>query len=172
MNPKHLLPVACISVFMLLGMHVAYAQSPKNPAADKSAIPANALIIEALIDGPSELRVKKDGVYWINGENAKPGRHARANEATYINNKPWLPVWKKHTTERGADKSNAHVISPSLDPSKLDLKLIAVTLQRGGAGIDNRDPIKLNMVDQELSILIPDGQSGAHWYKLALIPRQ
>jgi hypothetical protein len=172
MNAKHLIPFGSVLATLLVGLPAARAQAPKAPAAgDKNALPTNALVVEAFIDGPSELRVKKDGIYWINGENAKPGRHARANEATYVNGKAWMPVWKKHTTERGVDRSNAHAISPAVDPSKLDLKLVSVTIQRGGAGIDQRDALKVNMADQELSILIPDGQSGARWYKIALIPK-
>ena len=163
---------ADIDYFKEHGLKAAPAPEAKaTPAENSDALPANALVIEAFIDGPSELRVRKDGLYWINFDNAKPGKHDNANYPTYINGKAWQPGWKNARKARGADKSSVHATS-SNDPGKLELKLLAVTLARGQTGIEKRDEIKVSVVDQELSIIIPDGQSGARWYKFALIPKK
>ena len=128
----------------------------------------NAVIIEALIDGPSELRVKNGAIYWINGDNAKPGLHAGAHEATYINGQAWHPVWRNKQS-RGADKSSSHEVN--LDPKRVEFELLAVGGTRGATGIEKRDPIQVNPAGDELSIVIPDSQSGARWYKFALKPK-
>ena len=124
------------------------------------------IVIEALIDGNSELRVKRTGFYWLNAENSKPGKHGGGNQPTYVNGKPWHPVWGIPKKETGHDKSSQH--SMTLDPDNLEFVLLAVTAIRGGNGIDKRDEIKLTRVGGEISIFIPDTQSGACWYKFAL----
>lgn len=127
-------------------------------------------IVEALIDGPSELRVKKDGIYWINGENAKPGRHGGQEESCYVNGKSWRPVWKNARQERGVDRTATKNVE-GIDPTKLEVKLAMVGISRKSSGIENRDAIRTSLVDGELSILIPDGQSGSRWYRLELTQR-
>ena len=63
-------------------------------AALAAAPPAGApIIVEALIDGPSELRVTTRGLYWINHRNAKPGLHEKHNDPTYVDGREWKPVW-------------------------------------------------------------------------------
>jgi hypothetical protein len=128
--------------------------------------PTNEIVVEAFIDGNSELRVKKTGIYWINAEDAKPGKHGGANFPTYINGQPWQPVWGKPRQERGQDKTSLH--SLMLEPDKMEFTLLTVTATRGGSGIEKRDEIKVGMVGDELSIFIPDTQSGARWYKFSL----
>ncbi len=124
------------------------------------------IVIEALIDGNSELRVKKTGIYWINAEDSKPGRHGGGNLPTYINGQPWHPVWGIPRKEKGYDKSSQHGMMS--EPEKLEFALLSVTAIRGGTGIDKRDEIKVTTVDGDLSIFIPDTQTGARWYKFAL----
>ena len=124
------------------------------------------VIIEALIDGNSELRVKKNGIYWINTEDAKPGKHSGANFPTYVNGKGWHPVWGNPRKERGQDKSSLH--SMVLDPDKMEFKLLSVSAARGVSGIEKRDDVKVSKAGEELSIFIPDTQSGARWYRFSL----
>lgn len=159
---------ADVLYFQQHGLKPAAANAPQ-PAA-KDGIPANSVIIEALIDGPSELRVKKDGIYWINGGNAKPGRHEGQEEPTYVDGKSWRPNWKNARADRGVDRTATKSVD-GLDPTKVDFKLLSVTMTRDGVGIEKRDEIKVNMLQEELSILIPDSQSGSRWYKLALVKR-
>jgi tetratricopeptide (TPR) repeat protein len=139
-------------------------------AASTPAAPAGGLIIEALIDGPSELRVQKEGIYWINEANAKPGRHNGAKEPTYVNEVAWQPVWDD-PADRGTDKSKPYPLAQRLDPGRLELKLLSVSSKRGDAGIEQRDPIKAKGVGSDFSVTIPDTLSGARWYKFALVPK-
>ena len=124
------------------------------------------VIVEALIDGNSELRAKKNGIYWINAEDAKPGKHGGANFPTYVNGQPWHPVWANARKERGHDKSSLH--SMVLEPDKMEFTLLTVSAARGGTGIEKRDEVKVTQAGEELSVFIPDTQSGARWYKFAL----
>ena len=132
----------------------------------RAQAPLDEVVVEALIDGNSELRVKKNGIYWINTENSKPGKHGGANLPTYVNGQSWHPVWGNPRKETGQDKSSLH--SMVLDPDKLEFTLLTVSAARGGTGIEKRDEIKVTHIGEELSIFIPDTQNGARWYKFAL----
>jgi hypothetical protein len=136
-------------------------------AADKGP---QTFVIEALIDGPSELRVKKNGIYWVNGPNAKPGRHEGQEYPTYVNGKPWRPNWKESRGERGTDKSATRSVD-GIDPAKVEFKLVMVSFKRDGTGIEKRDDIKAALVGEEYSIEIPDLQSGSRWYRFELIQK-
>lgn len=142
--------------------------STTSATADNAALPAGGWVIEAYIDGPSELRIRTDGIYWVNGRNAKPGKHEGHNFPTYVGQEAWLPVWP-HPESRGKDTSEPHAMKVS-DPGHLEFKLLMVGKERDSTGIEKRDEIKVAVVGQELSILIPDKQSGARWYRFALIP--
>jgi hypothetical protein len=147
------------------------AVAAEKPAAVRNASqPPNALVIEALVDGPSELRVNRTGLYWINRRNAKPGKHEGRNEPTYINGATWQPLWKHPDKERGDDRSDPYDFAKPLDPSRLDFKLLAVGRHRDSGQIEKRSPIQVQMLGQELSIVIPDPERGPRWYKFSLVP--
>ena len=148
----------------------AKPSEPGSATANEEPLPADALVIQAYIDGPSELRVKKGGIYWINGRNAKPGKLGNHNFPTYVGKSPWLPVWS-NAKPRGEDKSNVHGVDIA-DPFDLDFKLLTVGEERDSSGIEKRDEIKLGKDGEEFSINIPDRQAGARWYKFALIPKK
>ncbi|MEP6671040.1 MAG: hypothetical protein ABJF10_17905 [Chthoniobacter sp.] len=134
------------------------------------AIEPTELTIKAWVDGPSELRIKKNGIYWKNGENAKPGRQSRLNEPTYTNGKPWVPHWKKQHEDRGRDKSDTLAMDiPSLN---FDFKLVAVAEKFDGTGVEQRGSISVYMKDFELAIAIPDLEPGTRWYTFTLTPRK
>jgi hypothetical protein len=146
----------------------APAGTTANPAA--KGLPAGALVIEALIDGPSELRVQRDSIHWLNEANAKPGRHNGKKEPTYVNDLPWHPEWE-NPADRGDDKSKPYPLPARFDSNRLDFKLISVSTSRGVAGIEQRDPIKARGVGSDYSVYIPDKLSGARWYKFAIFPK-
>src|SRR5882724_2462196 len=70
----------------------------------------NQVTILAYVDGPSDLHVTRQGMYWFNGINAKPGRHEGHNDPTYVNGTPWFPKWGKPQEDRGVDKSAIYPI--------------------------------------------------------------
>lgn len=147
------------------------AASPVPATPESTIISGNSpIVIEALIDGPSELRIKPDGIYWRNLANAKPGKHEGQDAPTYINGREWKPVWTTPDDERGADFSEVETLK-GVEPLKLRFKLLAVTSTRGFTGMDKRDEVVVHQVGDELAILIPDSQKGSRWYKFELVPR-
>lgn len=115
------------------------------------------LTVDALVDGSSTLNVRKDGLYWVNGQYAKPG-------PTYVDGKKWEARWGKPNQPRGVDKTDIRAISlPSLE---LKVELVSVTERQGEKGLDERDPIEIKHRGNEIQITIPDYDSGGRWYKL------
>lgn len=129
--------------------------------------PVETLVVEAHIDGPSEFRVKKGAVYWINGPNAKPGRHDGKNLPTYLNGKEWKPVWQIPDKDRGRDTCAEEAVS-GIDPNAFTFTLISVGETREATGIEKRDGIEVSTKEGELAIRIPDSQGGSRWYKFEL----
>jgi len=158
-------PHTLIAIFIGLAFgSMVKAQFPSDTPAVQT------ITVQAYVDGPSELHVKAEGVYWINGDNAKPGRLDGAKFPTYINGEVWFPLWHKQREDRGADKSFLHVIaSGSLD---FDCKLVSVGYTKDDAGIVKRSPIQCGLEGGEYVIHIPDPEAGAMWYKFVLTPRK
>src|SRR5262249_12273693 len=115
-------------------------------AAPPAATPvaAGRVVIEAQVDGPATLYISKKGVYWVNGRNAKPGKHDNLDAPTYIDGQPWKPVWDDGGKPRGPGKTDVHPMA--LDPGKLQFQLLAVSMERSGSGILKRAPVVVKMV--------------------------
>jgi len=131
------------------------------------------VIVEALIDGNSELHVTSTGLYWKHlGHMSKPGMHSRNNLPTYINHTAWMPEWGQPTTTSAADQSKPY----PLDLGKLGFSV--ETLAVGGGdddktpekiqGIEPRDPVTIADKGAEQVISIPDRQFGAKWYRIRI----
>ena len=127
------------------------------------------LTIEALVDGPSTLRIGRDRIYWINGGNAKPGYWV--NEPTYINGDAWTPKWGQPDKGRGVDRSdNRAVALPTLD---LQGELVSNQPTRGVDRIDSsRTPVNIKRSGEEIVVTIPDPEPGARWYKVLFRERR
>ena len=124
------------------------------------------ILIQAYVDGITELHVTTTGIYWVNGMYAKPGRHD-GNWPTFINGQQWFPQWQKPNAARGVDWSAPFPIKvQTLD---LDLELIAVGTERDAPGIEPRSPITVARHDEELIVTIPDPEFGPRWYTFALV---
>ena len=115
------------------------------------------LTIESHVDGPSTLCVRKDGLYWINGGNAKP-------DTTYVNGKKWMPRWGKPDQERGTDKTD--LLSITLPTLELKAEVVAISREKGGEGMERRTPIDVKQYGSEIQIAVPDPEPGARWYRL------
>ena len=124
------------------------------------------LVIEALVDGPSMFHVRADGVFWENGDNGKPGKHAGHDEPTYINGAAWTPRWGKSRELRGRDKTEMNRIN--LGSIDLEFELIAVTQHRGETGIEQRSEIATKVDRNDFVITIPDPEPGSRWYKFVV----
>lgn len=115
------------------------------------------LTVDALVDGPSTLHIRKDGLFWVNGGNGKPG-------PTYIDGSRWEHRWGKPDQRRGPDKTD--VRSVSLPSTDLKMGLLAARRERENQGITPRPPIEVNQRGNDLEITIPDPEAGPMWYKL------
>jgi hypothetical protein len=133
----------------------------------------NQIVVEALIDGNSELHVTPTGIYWKHlGSMSKPGMHSRNNLPTYVNHTAWMPEWGRPASTSAADQSKPY----PLNLGKLGFSV--ETLAVGGGdndktpdkiqGIEPRDPVFIVDRDQEQVVSIPDRQFGAKWYRIRI----
>ena len=126
------------------------------------------LVIEVLVDGDSELHITPDGLYWVSGKWAKPGRHEGRNEATYVNGKAWYPKWGSQS-EGGPDQTAVYPMRVALDRLR-SLQLLSVGTSRDSTGIEQRERISLARQGNEIVIRIPDSDPGSRWYRFELMP--
>ena len=73
-------------------------EQPENPfAVDGVATirqkESRFFVVEALIDGDSELHLTPKGIFWKQGVWNRPGRDENHNYPTYVNDREWVPDW-------------------------------------------------------------------------------
>jgi hypothetical protein len=130
--------------------------------------PPKEIVVEALIDGDSELWVTPSGLYWkcMGKDMAKPGRHKDKYEPTYVNNKRWMPEWGRPQESRGADQSKPLPLPIGNVNFKFELQ--AVGKEKGAQGIDDRDPVVAKMQGVAFVVHISDAQMDPRWYRFRL----
>jgi hypothetical protein len=124
------------------------------------------LIVEAYIDGNTTLHVTPAGIYWKSHGAAKPGKHDGRDEATYVNGQEWKPKWGQ-PGDRGDDQSDGFRLALG-SVRDLEVEVVACGREKGGTGIEQRDPVTGAMTGEEYVVTIKDGQSGARWYRLKI----
>ena len=131
------------------------------------------LIIEAFVDGGSVFHLRADGVFWeqINPTSAKPGKWRNRDEPTTINGVAWMPHWNKSKQERGKDKTELSR-DFTLGTIDVEFQLLAVTKERGGTGIEQRDEVTTKRDTNDFQVTINDGQADGRWYKFVLRKRK
>jgi len=134
--------------------------------ADAGRRPMDEFVVEAWIDGESELHITRSGIYWRENGAVKPGLQDGLNAPTYVNGKAWMPKWKNPKTNNGNDQSD--LLRLPLGKLGFDLQVLAVTRERNADGIDPRDPVTIHSAAAEQIVSIPDTQSGARWYRIKL----
>lgn len=146
---------------------VMFKPAPLAASARADAMPV-VLTVEALVDGPSTLSVRRDGLNWTNGNNAKPGMR---REPTFVNGTAWMPKWGNPDQERGFDRSD---VSPlTLDSLELSVELVSNSKDRGTDVIDTgRSQIEVKKRANDIEVVIPDPQPGQRWYKLIFRSRK
>lgn len=141
----------------------AELQSAEPPAPD----PVEQLVVEALIDGNSELHITPRGIYWLQLHGgAKPGRHNGANEPTFINGRPWMPLWQNPKRERDEDRSA--LLPLPMGRLDFDVQVLAIGQRRGEPGVESRDPVTIRAEHLEQVVSIPDTQFDARWYRVRI----
>jgi hypothetical protein len=144
-----------------------FKPAPLAASARADALPV-VLSVESFVDGPSTLYVRRDGVYWINGNNSKPGL---LREPTYINGTAWMPKWGTPGEERGFDRSDVSPIT--LATLDLTVELASNSTERGTDVVDtSRSRIDIKKKPNEIEIVIPDPEPGQRWYKLVFRSRK
>ena len=150
----------------LLALSIAALAQQKDQPQNVAPRPGE-IVIQAYVDGITELHVSREGLRWVNGAFAKPGLHD-GNWPTFVNGQQWYPEWQKPNQARGVDRSKLFPLAvPSLN---LELELIAVGKERDARGIEPRSPMTVNYGDDELVVIIPDPEFGPRWYTFALVP--
>lgn len=135
------------------------------------------VLVEALIDGNSELHLTPNGLYWkqLPGSSSKPGRHFRNNLPTYVNHRPWMPEWGRPEKDTDADESKP--LPLNLEGIGFGVEVLAVggddnvATPDGIRGVERRDPVTIQDRGGEQTISIPDTQVGAKWYRLRMYRR-
>ena len=124
------------------------------------------ILIDALVDGSSELHVLKEGLRWVQkGSAAKPGLfEENKRQATYVNGKSWIPIWHLEGS-RGADVSDVYPIATA--GAKVLVELIGTSSKRGGKNED-KGSLNLQAKEDHMVIGIPDPAFGARWYRIRI----
>lgn len=118
------------------------------------------ITIKALIDGESELHLAPEGMYWVQGAAAKPGRHGNRNEPTLINGFRWAPAWRSDS-DRGPDRSEVVAI-------KLAKSYVIESVTADGKPAAAL--VGLKQIGNEQVISIPDKEGGSRVYAITLSP--
>ena len=135
--------------------------------AEKRPAPIRSLLIEALVDGGSELHITRAGIYWKELGASKPGRQMGRNEPTYVNGKPWIPTWAAPNEDRGWDKSA--LLPLPIGDLNFGFKIVAIGNRRHVPGIERFSPVSLRNEHGEQVLSIPDKEVGSKWYTVRLL---
>ena len=145
---------------------LAPAAAPDQAPAAGPARKFEAVVVDALVDGNSELHVTKDGLRWVHkGSFAKPGLWEKGKtQSTYINGKAWEPTWQLPDT-RVADVSDVFPL-PTPAP-KVVVELISTSTKRGGKN-ENKGTLAVQPKENHVVVGIPDPAGGGRWYRLRI----
>jgi hypothetical protein len=140
---------------------IASGSSTKAPVRPRMV---DQFVVEALVDGDSELCVTPTGIYWRSLGVAKPGRHGGRNEPTFVNGQPWRPQWGQPNQERGHDETAPLPLAVS--DLNIGFEVVAVGRNRGDRGILPRSPVSSRRDSDKFVVTIPDRDFGSVWYTI------
>jgi hypothetical protein len=133
----------------------------------RAAAAVEVILVEAEVDGRTELWLTPTGLFWRCMGVAKVGQHGQTMLPTYVNGAVWMPEWGKPQEARGHDACKPYPLP--IGRTDFTLQALAIGKTRDVTGIENRDPVRVRTEGQALVISIPDEQSGARWYRLRLV---
>lgn len=129
------------------------------------------VVIDAWIEGDTELHVTPRGFYWTCREGGEePGGWNGERPPTYVNGAPWWPKWDSPAGP-GDEARSTHFMVKMPPLERIGFALLSVGPERGGDGIEERDPVTTRHEVSEFVVSIPDTQKGARWYRLRFCPR-
>jgi hypothetical protein len=148
-----------------LNEEVALLTPLVTPQVSRPGKAATTITVEGLVDGNTELRISREGIYWaVVGGEAKVGCINGGNEPTYVNGTRWKPKWRT-SGDRGPDISELHPL-PTSWPN-LTVELVGVSDKRFGKQI-KRTSIVTSSKEDHLAVSFKDPESGGAWYKIRL----
>lgn len=134
--------------------------------------PVESIVIEALVDGKSDLIVLPDGLAWRHHSWNKPGELEDKRRFVLVNGRKWYPQWSRtEPTEASADVSEMYPLR--IGPVAHDTHVLSIQEERGGKHVPERGKVKgVQNEDTEglLVVTIDDAKSGPAWYRLLLTP--
>jgi hypothetical protein len=148
---------------------LAPAAAPDQATAAGPTRKFEEVLVDALIDGNSELHVTKEGLRWVHkGRFAKPGRWEEGKKhSTYINGNAWEPTWQL-ADNRAADVSDVFPL-PTPAP-KLLVELISTSPKRAGKN-ENKGNLAVQVKENHVVVGIPDPAGGGRWYRIRIVEK-
>src|SRR5215208_863461 len=92
-NQRFIKTLYLLLIAALMAGLVISAKPVSDAQAANSAASKRTIMIEALIDGRSQLILRKNTAQWYHLDFAVPGRWGDINDPTLINGKEWFPAW-------------------------------------------------------------------------------
>ena len=121
------------------------------------------LVVEAYIDGDSELHLTANGLYWKEGGVSKPGKQDGNNFPTFIDRVPWMPEWGRPESNSGSDESKPLPLKLGRLHYNIETMAVGGEHDKNPAklhGIEHRDPVTILDGDGEQVISIPRHAGG------------
>ena len=129
------------------------------------------IVVEALIDGRSNLHVAPEGLYWEHQAWDKPGARDERGKYVVVNGSKWYPQWDHTSPETGhPDKSDIYPLK--LGPGIWELRLMSIIDGDGGRANPGRGEIKLEPEVESATVEINDGPNGPGLYRFRLRKRR
>lgn len=123
--------------------------------------------VEGFVDGNTELRVNKQGVFWkVRGGESKVGMNDGKKFPSYVDGSRWQPEWANKSTDRGPDFCAPFPLA-STAPD-LTAELVSISKDRFGPNNLKRSAISFSIKEGDFVVTIPDAESGACWYKIKI----
>jgi hypothetical protein len=145
-----------LSIAASIAAWVASAQPIQSVSAASNASfnskPESTITVEALIDGRSQLILRKNTAQWYHLDFAAPGRHEFVNVPTIINGQEWFPIWPDVPDAENRDcycySSVFKGVKPVLHP--------------------NNPPLEINVLQGRGAVSIAEYPSKANQYALVI----
>lgn len=129
------------------------------------------LIIEAQVDGRSDLHITGHGLYWEHRSGEKPGQPDGRGKFVTVNGRRWYPEWEFSSFE-STDADDSVVVPIKIGGAVWNYKLESVSDVKTGKAAPKRGSVKQVPKREELVLEINDSASGAGTYRISLTKKQ
>jgi hypothetical protein len=123
---------------------------------------SDTMTVEFQSEGGCILQIFAAGMHWNAFLPEKPGRCGGANYPTYVDGKPWLPVW----TNIGLNQDTTDVFPVPIGAGPLDYEVIGIAPRRGEPGITKRPPVTFSSSAEGSVLHLDDARGVPMWYSI------